>query len=72
MEELARYRCMSDDETPVIVVERRYVHISRGGSGTRRQLGARRLTLETGEMVRYIDDELFEVVHSGELVRRLR
>jgi hypothetical protein len=72
MEELARYRCVGDDETPLIVVEWRYVHLSRSGDGTRRHLGARRLTLETGEIVRYVGDDLFEVVDSGELLRRLR
>jgi len=72
MEELARYRCVGDDETPIIVVERRYVHLSRSGNGTRRHLGARRLTLETGEVVRLVGDDLFEVVDTGELIRRLR
>lgn len=72
MEELARYRCVGDDETPIIVVERRYVHLSRSGNGTRRHLGACRLTLETGEAVRHVSDDLFQVVDSGELIRRLR
>jgi hypothetical protein len=33
--------------------------------------GARRLMLSTGEVVRYIDPETYEVVMSGELIRRI-
>lgn len=71
MEELGRYRCVGDDGTRLTVVEYRYVHVTRDKSGTRRHLGARQLALETGEAVRYIDAETFEVIDSGELLRRL-
>jgi len=71
MEELARYRCVGDDGTPVAVVEYRYVHTARGDNGIRRHLGATKLTLETGEPVRYIDPVSFEVIDTGEMIRRL-
>ncbi|MBY8822814.1 hypothetical protein [Sphingomonas colocasiae] len=71
MEELARYRCIGDDGTRVAVVEYRYVHLARSSTGTRRHLGATKLTLETGEPVRYIDEACFEVIDSGELIRRI-
>ncbi len=71
MEELARYRCVGDDGTRVAVVEYRYVHTARGDNGIRRHLGATKLTLETGEPVRYIDPVSFEVIDTGEMIRRL-
>jgi len=71
IEELARYRCVGDDGTRVAVVEYRYVHMARDSAGTRRHLGATKLTLETGEPVRYIDDGCFEVIDSGEMIRRV-
>jgi hypothetical protein len=71
MEELARYRCVGDDGTRIAVVEYRYVHMARDSVGTRRHLGATKLTLETGEPVRYIDPDRFEVIESGEMIRKL-
>lgn len=71
IEELARYRCVGDDGTRVAVVEYRYVHMARDGNGVRRHLGATKLTLETGEPVRYIDPASFEVIESGEMIRKV-
>ena len=72
MEEvLARHRCLGDDGTPLTVVERRHLRSVEGAAGPRRQIGARRLELEDGTAVRYIDAETFEVVATGELLRRL-
>lgn len=70
-EELDRYRCVGDDGSYVTVIDRRHVYLVRNGQGSRRQLGARRLALDTGEAVRYIDSETFEAVETGELLRRL-
>jgi hypothetical protein len=72
MEEvLARYRCIGDDGTRLVVVERRHMQTVEGPAGARRQIGARRLALEDGAAVRYIDAGLFEVIDTGELLRRL-
>src|SRR3546814_13098938 len=73
-EALAHYRCAGDDGTYVTVVDYRHVAIEQGAAGTtgvRHRPGARRLALTTGEAVRYIDARTFEVVVSGELLRRL-
>lgn len=70
-EELARWRCLGDDGTRLVVVERRHVRTAQGETGPRRQIGARRLELEDGTPVRYIDAGTFEVVGTGELLRRL-
>ncbi|CUS43237.1 MAG: hypothetical protein V4610_19220 [Pseudomonadota bacterium] len=73
MEELARHRCHGDDGTTVTVVEYRYVHIGQSQGGTpRRYPGARQMALTTGQAVRYVDAETFEVVGSGELLARIR
>ncbi|MCM8730426.1 hypothetical protein ACFO8O_05520 [Hephaestia sp. GCM10023244] len=70
-EALAHYRCASDDGTYVTVVDYRHVAIETGPAGVRYRPGARRLALTTGEAVRYIDARTFEIVASGELIRRL-
>ncbi|HEU4961238.1 MAG TPA: hypothetical protein VFT56_12600 [Sphingomonas sp.] len=70
-EVLARWRCLGDDGTRLVVVERRHIRSVQGGTGPRRQIGARRLELEDGTAVRYIDAETFEVIASGEILRRL-
>jgi hypothetical protein len=69
-EELGRHRCVGDDGGIVTVIEARHVDVIPGASGTRVYPGARRLALSTGEAVRYIDSETFEVIDSGELLRR--
>ncbi|MEO9132162.1 MAG: hypothetical protein ABI240_13245 [Sphingomonas sp.] len=69
-EERARYRCFGDDGTCLTVVEYRYVQIARSEGKIRRQLGACRLTLTSGEPARYIDPETFEIIGTGELLRR--
>ncbi|HWK34653.1 hypothetical protein [Sphingomonas sp.] len=71
MEELARYRCVGDDGTELVVLDRRHVHVTRGDQGARRQLGARRLSLISGAAVRYIDATTFELVETGEILRRI-
>lgn len=71
-EELGRHHCTGDDGAAVTVIEYRHVETIPGTSGTRTYPGARRLALSTGEPVRYIDGETFEVIASGELLRRER
>jgi hypothetical protein len=70
-EELARYRCSGDDGTYLTVVEYRFVDIARHEGKVRRRLGAARLTLTDGEPIRYVDPQTFEIVRTGELLRRL-
>src|SRR3546814_1059663 len=50
MEELARYKCLGDDGSNVVVVEYRYVHNSHAENGSpRRYPGARHLILRSEE-----------------------
>jgi hypothetical protein len=69
-EALSRHRCVGDDGAILTVIEYRHVETILGASGTRIYPGARRLALSSGEAVRYIDRETFEVIGSGELLRR--
>lgn len=69
-EAVARYRCLGDDRFPFVVIEFQHFATVQTPAGIRRQHGARRLTLGTGEGVRYIDARAFEVVPTGELLRR--
>ena len=69
-EELSRHRCVGDDGASVTVIEYRHVDVIPGAAGTRIYPGARRLVLSGGEPVRYVDAETFEVIGSGELLRR--
>lgn len=68
--EMTRYRCCGEDGTYLTVVEHRYGHIAREGGKVRRWLGAVRLTLSSGEPIRYIDPDIFEVIGTGEMLRR--
>src|SRR3546814_1831784 len=71
MEELARYKCLGDDGSNVVVVEYRYVHNSHAENGSpRRYPGARHLILTTGEPVRYVDARSEE--HTSELQSLMR
>ena len=69
-EETARHPCIGDDGSRLIVVEFCHFTASHTPLGIRRYSGARRLALSTGESIRYIDVMTFEVVSTGELLRR--
>jgi hypothetical protein len=69
-ETFAEYACEGDDGASVTVIEYRHVQRIGSASGPRLYPGARRLALSTGEPVRYIDGATFEVIDSGELLRR--
>lgn len=69
-EAVARYRCLGDHGFPFTVIEFQHFATIQTPAGIRRQQGARRLTLGAGEAVRYIDARTFEVVPTGELLRR--
>ena len=70
-QESARWRCTTDDESHVIVMEYRHVPAPAPGAPIRDYPGARRLALSTGEPVRYIDAATFEIVATGELLRHI-
>ena len=68
--EVARWRCWTEDESLVTVVEYQHVATQAPGVPARHYPGARRLALSTGEAVRYIDAAVFELVETGEMLRR--
>lgn len=70
VEETARYRCVGDDGSTLVVVEYRHLRIAQGENGTRNQIGGAWTELLTGEMLRYIDAETFELISTGELIKR--
>ena len=69
-EECARYRCERDDGSPITVLEFRHFDRAETKASRRGYPGAQRLALYTGEPVRYIDPITFEVIGTGELLRR--
>jgi hypothetical protein len=71
IEEMARYRCEGDDGTPITVIEHRHVFTTTDDDKVRHQRGAAWLSLPGGEPVRYIDAATFEVIRSGEVLRRM-
>jgi hypothetical protein len=70
-EEIGRYRCVGDDETPLVAIEYRLIAMAGEGGKQRRRPGARWLELATGEALRIVDARTFELVASGEIIRRL-
>ena len=68
--EIARWRCWTEDESLVTVIEYQHVATRAPGAPARHYPGARRLALSTGEAVRYIDAAVFELVETGEMLRR--
>lgn len=71
IEECARHRCIGDDGTALTVIEYRHIFTTSEGSTSRRRPGAAWLALADGEPVRYIDAQRFEVIGSGEMIRRV-
>ena len=69
-EEIAWHRCTGDDGSSLVVVEYAFLSRKQIQAGLRTYRGARRLALATGEPVRYIDVSTFEVIATGELIRR--
>lgn len=70
IEELARHPCMGDDGTPLVVVEYRHIFMAGESDNVRKHRGSIWMSLLNGEPVRHIDSTTFEVVASGELLRR--
>jgi hypothetical protein len=68
--ELSRTRCLGDDGSPLVVIEYQHVERRRTDSGERSYPGARRWALAGGEPVRPLGDGIWEVVATGEMLRR--
>jgi len=68
--EISRTRCIGDDGTPLIVIEYQHVDRRQTESGERSYPGARRSALASGEPVRSLGDGVWEVVATGEVLRR--
>lgn len=68
--EISRTRCIGDDGTPLVVIEYQYVERRRTESGERSYPGARRAALAGGEPVRPLGDGAWEVIATGEVLRR--
>jgi hypothetical protein len=69
--EIARWRCRTEDESLVTVIEYQHVATRAPGAPARHFPGARRLALSTGDVARYIDAATFELVETGEMLRRI-
>ena len=69
--EIAWWRCRTEDESLVTVIEYQHVADPAPGASARHYPGARRLALSTGEVARYIDASTFELVETGEMLRRI-
>lgn len=69
--EIDRWRCATEDESFVTVIAYQYMATPASGEPARYYPGARRLTLSTGEAVRYIDANTVEVIETGELLCRV-
>ncbi|MEH6715199.1 hypothetical protein [Parasphingorhabdus flavimaris] len=68
--ELAHYRCIANDGSGLYVIEYQHFRIVDMDSGVRHYPGARRLVTADDEPVGYIDGMTFEIIDTGELVRR--
>jgi hypothetical protein len=69
--EISRWRCITDDETHLIVIEHQHRAAPVPGEPSRHYPGARRFALSTGDDVRYIDATSFEIIATGEILRRI-
>ncbi len=70
-QELERFKCVGDDASPLTVLECRLVSVVEEARGIRIVPGARYLRLKSGERVRLIDINTFEVEQTGELITRV-
>jgi hypothetical protein len=65
-----RIACIGDDGSSLTILLLRHSDAVETGRGVRFVLGARRFAMPDGGAVRYLDRLTFEVVATGELVRR--
>jgi len=69
VEEMTRHRCVGEDGSSLVVVEYRHLRIARRKTGARSQIGAAWTELLSGELVRCIDRQTFELISTGELIK---
>jgi hypothetical protein len=68
--EIARTPCIGDDGSPLVVIEYQHVERRQTESGERSYPGARRWALASGEPVRPLGAGVWEVIATGEVLRR--
>ena len=68
--EISRTRCVGDDGSPLVVIEYQHIERRETESGARTYPGARRLALAGGEPVRSLGDGVWEVIATGEVLRK--
>lgn len=67
--ELNRIACLGNDGRSLTAVRFQYFEISETKKGLRRHPGASCIELTSGEGVRQLDNEYFEVIATGEIIR---
>jgi len=68
--EISRTRCVGDDGSPLVVIEYQHIERRQTDGGERLYPGARRSALASGEPVRALGDGVWEVIATGEVLRR--
>lgn len=68
--EISRTRCVGDDGSPLVVIEYQHVERRQTDNGERSYPGARRWALASGEAVQPLGDGVWEVIATGEVLRR--
>jgi hypothetical protein len=68
--EISRTRCVGDDGSSLVVIEYQHVERRQTDSGERSYPGSRRWALAGGEPVRPLGDGIWEVIATGEVLRR--
>lgn len=68
--EISCTRCVGDDGSPLVVIEYQHVERRQTDNGERSYPGARRWALASGEAVRPLGDGVWEVIATGEVLRR--
>ncbi len=68
---LNQFRVIGEDGSWLTVFDLRHHGEIETARGSRRLIGSRRFELSTGEAVRPLGLDLFEVVATGELLRRV-
>lgn len=70
-EELERIPCRDEACEQVLVIHYQHVTAVKAAAGIRHRKGAQGWELSTGEPVRIVDANLYEVESTGELLSRL-
>jgi len=68
--EISRTRCIGDDGSPLVVIDYQHVDHRQTDSGERTYPGAQRSALASGDAVRPMGDGVWEVIATGEVLRR--